>query len=316
MRRVTIRQLQVFSEAAKLLSFARAAERLRLTPAAVSFQIKQLESLAGVGLFERRGRSIALADAGLALQRYADAVLQSLADADQAMTALKGAVGGLVRVGLVSTASALVPHMLARFRAAHPSVTIHLRDGNRQRILATLLGGEIDIAVIGEPPADAPVVAAPFAPHPSVIIATTGHAQAGKRGLAPAMLKGEPFLAREEGSGTRALFDRFVLASAIEPRIVMTSSSNETIKQAVIAGMGIALISRHTIGLELASGLLSVLDVAGTPLMRRWFVVHRRGMPLLPVHGRLRDFLIENGGAIIDDLAGTSRRNRARRRPV
>ena len=152
-----------------------------------------------------------------------------------------------------------------------------------------------------QPPDGADVVAEAFADHPSVIVAAPGHPLVGRR-LQPSDLAGEAFVAREDGSGTRGLMNRFFPGMGFEPRIGMVSSSNETIKQAVMAGMGLALISRHTIGMELGLGRIAMLDVAGFPLMRSWFVVRRRAMPQLPVHMRLAAFLSRNGAAIIDEL--------------
>jgi DNA-binding transcriptional LysR family regulator len=302
MRNITIRQLQIFSEAAQRLSFARVAERLHLSPAAVSFQIKQIESMTGFALFERVGKKVALTDAGEGLLVYAKIILQALHDADQTLMALKGLTGGKVTIGLVSTAKYIVPHMLTRFQASYPAIAINLREGNRRQIIDTLIKGEIDLAIMGQPPEGADVLAEPFALHPSVLIAVPSHPLAGLTALPPGVLAGELFVVREEGSGTRSLLERFFQTAGLSPRIAMTSSSNETIKQAVMAGMGLALISRHTIGLELGLGLIATLAVHGFPLMRSWFVAHRRNMPLLPVHSRLRAFLIEQGQSIINDL--------------
>jgi DNA-binding transcriptional LysR family regulator len=288
MRNVTVRQLQIFVAASQAQSFARAAERLRLSPAAVSFQIRQIEDLSGVALFERIGRKVVPTEAGTALLGYARIVLQALADGDQALTALRGGVGGRITIGAISTAKYLVPHVLARFQAAYPAVAIHLRDGNRREIADALAGGAIDLAVMGRPAETADVQATPFAAHPSVVIAPAGHPLADRTELPPAALAGERFIAREDGSGTRALLDQLCRDAGFAPHIAMTTSSNETIKQAVMAGMGIALISRHTIGLELALGLLRTLPVDG--------------FPLLPVHVRLRAFLLEQGQEVIDAL--------------
>jgi len=301
-RNVTVRQLQVFVEAADLLSLARVAERLHLTPSAVSFQIKQIELQTGFALFERVGRKVALTDAGVLLLGYARHVLRSLHDADQAMTGLRGMAGGRVRLGLVSTSKYIVPHIIARFRAAFPGVTVQLTEGNRSRVLGMLTGGTIDLAVMGQPPEDADVIADRFAAHPSVIIAAAGHRFGGACGLAPGALMDEPFVVREDGSGTKAMADKFFGALGLLPRVTMVSSSNEMIKQAVIAGMGLALISQHTVSLELALGLLITLPVEGFPLMRSWYIVQRRTLPLLPVQARLRSFLIEVGQHVIEDI--------------
>lgn len=302
MRNVTFRQLQIFVEAAEGQSFVRAAERLRISPAAVSFQIKQIESMSGFALFERTGRTVVLSDAGTALLGYARTVLQALQDADQSLTALRGVTGGRIVIGLISTAKYIVPHILARFQAEYPGVSIHLRDGNRGEIVEALERGEIELAVTGRPPDGTDLTAESFAPHPTVLVAPPGHRLAGEMLHPPSVLMGERFIVREESSGTRNLMNQFFRDSGLALRIAMTSSSNETIKQAVMAGMGMAMLSRHTIGLELALGLMRIVPVEGLPLMRSWFVAHRRTMPLLPVHARLRGFLLEHGQRVIEDL--------------
>ncbi len=307
MRNVTVRQLQVFVEAADSLSLARVAERLHLTPSAVSFQIKRIESQTGFALFERIGKRTQVTEAGQVLLGYARMVLRSLQDADEAMTALKGVTGGRVRVGLVSTAKYIVPHMIARFRADAPDVRVLLNEGNRSEVLAMLTGGEVDLAIMGQPPEDADVIAARFAPHPSVIVAHPGHPLVKAPKLNPNVLATEWFISREDGSGTRLLADGFFRRAHFLPRIAMESSSNEMIKQAVIAGMGLALISQHTISLELSLNLLAPLAVEGFPLMRSWFVVQRRSLPLLPVQDRLRRFLVANGQSVIEDIVNAHR---------
>ncbi len=300
-------------ETAEALSLARAAERLRLTPSAISFQVRQLELLTGFALFERVGRRVVLTDAGTLLVEYARVVLRSLQDADQALMALKGLSGGRVRLGLVSTSKYIVPHIVARFRTAFPGVAVELTEGNRARVLSLLTAGTIDLAVMGQPPDDADVVAERFAPHPSVIVAPSGHALATAQPLSLEALAGEPFIMREEGSGTKAMTDALFRSVGFVPRVLMVSSSNETIKQAVIAGMGLALISEHTVSLELALGLVAALPVAGFPLMRSWFIAHRRTLPLLPVQARLRRFLIEEGDGVIQDTVRSHARAAAPR---
>jgi DNA-binding transcriptional LysR family regulator len=302
MSHVTTRQLQVFVDAAETLSFARVAERLRLTPSAVSFQIRQIELQTGFALFERIGRKVALTEAGRVLLDYARPVMRGMGDLDQAMLALKGVNEGRVTLGLVSTAKYIVPHMIARFRTQYPGVTVLLRDGNRSVIFAMLTGGAIDLAVMGQPPDGADVIADRFAVHPSVIIARPGHPLCGGGKLTAEVLRSEWFIVREEGSGTRSLLDAFFRNAGFAPRIAMETSSNEMIKQAVMAGMGLALVSQHTIILEQSLGLLAVVPLEGFPVMRSWFVAQRRSSPLLPAQAGLRRYLTANGQAIINEL--------------
>lgn len=317
MHHATVRQLQVFVAAAKSQSFARAAEALHLTPAAVSFQIRQLEAQAGFPLFERIGKKVCLSEAGHSLLHYAEVVMMALQEAEQTMLGLKSGEAGRLSIGLVSTAKYVVPHILARFQTMNPAVSIRLLDGNRREVLEWLANAEIEIAVMGRPPDAFPVDMHAFAPHPTVLIAAPSHPLSQRHALTMSDLAEEPFILREEGSGTRALVTSFFDSTGVQPRIAMTSSSNETIKQAVMAGMGIAGISAHTIGLEAGLGLLKILPVEGWPLMRRWFVVTRRGMPLMRLHERLRDFFSSEGPEIIAALersyarlAGTSKSRR------
>ncbi len=292
----------MFAAVAEAQSFARAAAELHVSPAAVSFQIKQVEDMTGFMLFERSGRRAVLTDAGSALLVQARIVLQALRDADQALLALKGMLGGRVTLGAVSTAKYIAPHVLARFQSHYPGVAIDLRFGNRQQISDALLGGEIDLAVMGQPGDAGDLSVAVFAAHPSVIIAAPGHRLAAAHSLALADLAAEAWIVREEGSGTRRLMEQTCLEAGIAPHIGMTTSSNETIKQAVMANMGVALISRHTIGLELALGLMRILPAEGFPLQRTWVVAWRKSMPLMPAHVCLRDFLRDHGQAVIDQL--------------
>jgi DNA-binding transcriptional LysR family regulator len=302
MRNVTVRQLQMFVEAADAASFTRAAERLCVSPAAVSFQIKQIEDGSGFALFERIGKKAVPTDAGRALLAHARIVLQTLHDADQALMALSGVLSGRAKIGAVSPAKYIVPHIMARFQRQFPGVTIDLRFGNRSQIATALARGEIELAVMGRPPEESDLTADVFATHPTLLVAAPDHPLATASALLPADLAGIALIAREEGSGTRLLMDKLCADAGIPPRIAMTADSNETIKQAVMAGMGVAVLSQHTVGLELALGLLKTLPMQGFPVLRSWFVAHRRAMPLMPAHARLHAFFQEHGQTVIDDL--------------
>ncbi|MEP7182112.1 MAG: LysR family transcriptional regulator [Betaproteobacteria bacterium] len=302
MRGVTIRQLQIFAAAAAHLSFVRTSEQLHLTQAAVSLQIKRLEEMAGFALFERRGRKVALTEAGDVLLRYAQQVLAALRDADLALSALKGLTGGRIRVGVVSTAKYFAPALLARFQQRHPGVRVALSVNNREIIVRELERDEIDIAIMGQPPPRLATDATAFADHPLVVIAAPGHPLTGVRRVPLAALAGETFLVREQGSGTRSSMERFFAERGFEPRIGTVMSSNETIKQAVMAGMGLAFISRHTIGLELSAGRLAELDVVGLPLMRRWYVVQRAGRFVSPAAAAFVDFVVAAAPVLLAEM--------------
>ncbi|CAG0949362.1 HTH-type transcriptional activator CmpR [Burkholderiales bacterium] len=302
MRGVTIRQLQIFAAAAAHASFARTSEQLHLTQAAVSLQIKQLEELAGIELFERRGRAMLLTEAGEHLLRYARQILDALRDADEAISAIKGLRGGRISVGAVSTAKYFAPALIARFQRRHPGVRVTLSVNNREVIVRELERNEIDVAIMGTPPPRIETASVPIADHPLVVIAPPDHPRASERRIPLDALVGERFLVREQGSGTRSSMERFFALRHFEPRIDSVMNSNETIKQAVMAGMGLALISRHTIGLELATGRLVELDVSGLPLMRRWYVVQRAGRFVSPAAAAFVTFVVETAPALLEEM--------------
>ena len=312
MRGVTIRQLQIFVAAASHLSFARTSEQLHLTQAGVSLQIKQLEEMSGFALFERRGRKVALTEAGEVLLRYGQRILDALKDADAALSALKGLTGGRIRVGVVSTAKYFAPALLARFQKRYPGVRVSLSANNREIIVRELERDEIDVAIMGQPPPRLPTESVAIADHPLVIIAAPEHPLVARRRIPLEALAAETFLVREQGSGTRSSMERFFAERGFTPSIGNEMSSNETIKQAVMAGMGLALISRHTIGLELSTGRLAVLDVVGLPLMRRWYVVRRAGRFVSPAAAAFVEFVVASTPGLLAEMHPADAKTRRR----
>jgi DNA-binding transcriptional LysR family regulator len=297
---ITFRQLRVFTEVAQLGSMARAAESLHLTPPAISMQIKEIESQVGLALFDRNGRAVTLSTAGEYFLVHAKRLMAALKDADHAMARLKRVERGLLTIGMVSTAKYFVPHLLARFHEDHQGVDVRLRvAGNREQLVALMEAGEVDLSIMGRPPREVAARAETFAAHPLVFVAPPVHPLVLRSDLPVAALEGCSFIAREHGSGTRAALESFFAEQRFEPRIAMEMSSNETIKQAVIAGMGLSFLSLHTVGLEVRSGLLSVLDVRGTPLMRTWNVVHLGSKVLAPAAEAFRYYIMEHGEAFL-----------------
>ena len=292
MKHVTLRQLKVFESVARHLSFSRAAEELHLTQPAVSMQVKQLEEQAGLPLTEMVGKKVYLTEAGEEVARQARRIAQQLREANEALDALKGVRSGRLAIGVISTAKYFAPHLLAEFRRRKPGVELDLRVHNRETIVRLLAENEIDLAIMGQPPQDFATIAEGFADHPLVIVAAPDHPLAEKKKIAPALLNDETFLIREPGSGTRATMERFFADVGIAPPHRMEMVGNETIKQAVMAGLGLAFISAHTVSLECEVGRLVKLPVAGTPIVRRWFVVHRAEKELLPMAETFRTFLL------------------------
>jgi DNA-binding transcriptional LysR family regulator len=304
MKDASVRQLQIFEAAARTLSFSRAAEALRLTQPAVSMQIRQLEHFAGAPLFERMGRRLHLTGAGEELVQHARAVLRALEEADESLAALKGLQGGRVKLAVVSTAKYFAPSLIARFAAEHPGVQIRLRVENREAVVRMLAANEVDVALMGRPPGELDLVSAAFADHPLVIVAPPDHRLVRARRPGLEALADEVFLVRETGSGTRNAMERFFRERRIPLRVGMEMPSNESIKQAVMAGLGLAFISMHTIGLELATGALAVVRAPGLPVMRRWYVLHRAEKRLSPAADAFERFVVRSGRAFLDGWRG------------
>jgi LysR family transcriptional regulator, low CO2-responsive transcriptional regulator len=272
---VSFRQLRVFLEVATLGSVTRAAEALHLTPPAVSMQLKEIESQVGLQLFDRAGRTLGLSTAGEYFVVHAKRMLAALRDAENAMGRFKRLEHGLLTVGMVSTAKYFVPRMLAQFRGDHPGIDVRLVvTANREALLARMESADVDLSVMGQPPRDLAARSEAFAAHPLVFVCPPQH-ELLRVGHPPvASLAPFPFIVREQGSGTRTAMANFFAEHRFQPRITMEMGSNETIKQAVMAGIGVSFLSLHTLGLELQTGLLKRLEVEGTPVMRTWHVVH------------------------------------------
>jgi DNA-binding transcriptional LysR family regulator len=303
MKNATLRQLKVFEAVANHLSFSRAAEELHLTQPAVSMQVQALADQAGLPLFEQMGKKIFLTTAGEEVLRHARRITQQLREADEAVAAIRGARGGRLILGVVSTAKYFAPRLLVAFRKLYPETDLRLRVHNRETIVRLLEENQIDLAMMGVPPKDFETVASVFADQPHVIIAAADHPMAGRRRVEPAELAAEPFLIREPGSGTRGAMERFFAEREIQLRDTTEMLDNETVKQAVMAGMGISFISEATIGLELAAGRIVKLNVVGTPVMRKWYVVRRADKLVLPVTAAFLEFVGTQGPRLIVEQA-------------
>jgi len=299
---LSLRQLRSFVAAARHLSFARAAEELHLTAPAVSMQIRELETALGLPVFERTGRAVTLTTTGEYLLVYARRVLNTLKEAEDTIARLRGLQAGRISIGMVGTAQYFLPRLLAQFRTEHPGVDVRLSVGNRDQLGRQLHDREIDLAIMGRPPRELDTRAEPFASNLLGIIAAANHPLVGERNIAPSRLDREVFIVRETGSGTRAAMEAFFREQRITPPAVMQMSSNETIKQAVIANMGLTLLSLHTLGLELQANQLAVLDIVGLPLRRAWHVVNLSSMTLSPATEAFRYFILERGEQLLTEL--------------
>jgi DNA-binding transcriptional LysR family regulator len=300
MKNATLRQLRVFASVARHLSFIRAAEELKLTAPAVSMQIKELEAEVGMPLFDRTSRQVSLTMVGEYVLGHTRRVLAAMRDAEDLVARFRGLKTGQLDVGMVSTAKYFLPRLLAQFRQEHPGIEIRLQVAdNREGIVTLMQEGDIELAVMGRPPKDYPTRAEPFAMHPHVLVTAIDHPFTRMEIVPARALSDEAFIVREPGSGTRAALDEYMHAHQGTLHVAMQMSSNEAIKQAVMAGMGVSLLSLHTLGLELNHNLIATPDTEDLPVMRRWHVVNNLAKTLSPPAEAFRYFILERGEAFL-----------------
>jgi DNA-binding transcriptional LysR family regulator len=299
MLHVTLRQLKVFESVARNLSFSRAAEELYLTQPAVSMQIKQLEDNIGLPLFEQMGKKIFLTDAGHELNHYSRAISGQLADMELALDELKGLERGKLNISVVSTANYFAPNLLAKFCQRYSGVTVSLNVSNRETVLKQLADNVTDLAIMGQPPDNQDIATESFMENPLVVIAPPDHPLCKLHRIPVKRLGQETFLVREPGSGTRGAMERFFAAHQISINRGMETDTNEAIKQAVQAGMGLGIMSLHTAELELLTNRLKVLDVQDFPIIRHWHVVHRKNKRLSSVAQAFREFLLKEAPGLM-----------------
>jgi len=270
----TPHRLDVFCAVAQHRSFTRAAEALHLTQPAVSRHVQQLERQLGVGVFRRAGGLVVLTEAGQEVLSAAQRIAGVLEEMRDALDAYKGLKRGNVRLIATTTAGEyLLPPVVAAFQRANPGIRVALRVTNRATVLKALADGEADLAVMGRPPPRAGWTGRPILPNELVAIAPPDHPHATGPRLRAAALASETFLLREAGSGTRVAVQAFLEGAGVPLDGTVELGSDNAIKQAVMAGLGVSILSRQAIELELSVGRLVVLPVAGLPLRRQWYVV-------------------------------------------
>ena len=301
---ISLRQLRCLRAVADSGSLTGAASLLGLTTPAIHSQLRGLEELAGRPLVARaehgafrptpEGQALLLAEAQIAT---------ALARAGRDIRALQQGHVGTVVLGVVSTGKYFAPGLVARLLRLLPDIEVTLRIGNRDTILAALAGDQLDLAIMGRPPREPPVIADPVGPHPHIIIAAPDHPLATSDPVMPGDLLAQTFLSREEGSGTRTLMTRFLdrIGEGATWRAV-EMGTNETIKQAVIAGLGIALISQHTVTEELRSGRLIALRGIGLPIQRSWYLLRRADRQPSPATARISEEILTMRGAFLPQL--------------
>ena len=287
----TLRQLELFEAIARLGSFTRASEELFLTQPTVSMQIKKLTDTVGMPLFEQVGKKIYLTEVGQELLQASKGISEHLANFEMIAANMKGLKKGKLRLAVVTTAKYFAPRLLGSFCQIYPGVEVSLIVTNRERLLERVANNLDDLYILGQPPDDANVVAEAFLENSLVVIAPADHPLAKVRNIPPAKLANEPFLLREVGSGTRMAVERLFENLGIKINMRMELGSNEAIKQSVIGGLGISVLSRHTLELDLPSKQFVMLDVQGFPIKRHWYFAYPAGKQLSLIASTFVDHL-------------------------
>ena len=296
---LTFRQLKVFEVVARLLSFTQAAKELHLSQPAVSMQIKQLEENAGLPLFEQMGKQTYLTEAGREMYHYCRSIAQQLSEIEEVMEHLKGLERGRLDISVASTANYFATRLLAAFSKRYPGTSFSLDVTNRETLLHQLDQNEKDMVIMGKPPEENELVAEAFMENPLVVIAPADHPLIKERNIPLSRLKDETFVVRESGSGTFIAMERFFSERQIRLNTGMEMTSNEAIKQAVEAGLGLGIVSIHTLELELEADRLVLLDVEEFPILRHWYVVHRKGKRLSPVAEAFKAFVFTEAPSLL-----------------
>jgi DNA-binding transcriptional LysR family regulator len=294
MLHLTLRQLQVFESTARHLSLSRAAEELHLSQPGVSMQLKKLAEAVGHPLIEQSSKRVRLTDQGQELVTTAREILGAVKRYELSLIARQGLTQGTLRLVAISTASYFIPRLLSKFAQVHPGVKISLCVTNRELVLHSLTSGLEDLFILGQPPEGLAVTAIPFMENPLIVLAAPDHPLAKVRNIPLARLAEEAWLMRESGSGTRKAAERLFAENGLILKARMELGNNESIKQAVLTGLGISVLSRHTLALH-DPAQFAVLDVQGFPIIRQWYAVYPAGRQRSVVARTFLDFLLSHG---------------------
>jgi len=296
----TLQQLKLFEAVSRRGSYTRAAEELFLTQPAVSIQIKRLEEQVGLPLFESVGKKIFPTTAGKAMYKASVDILTRVDELKNTVEDLKGVVKGPLQLAVVSTSKYFMPHLLGIFLQRYPDVEPKLKFTNRATVIERLTNNVDDFVVMGQLPDDKNLESYPFLENVLAIIAPPNHPLANKKNITLKELSKERFISRESGSGTRLVFDRMLEKEGLKIEPYMELGSSEAIKQAVMAGLGIAILSLYGLELERDAGKLVLLDVKGFPVRRRWYAVHLKGKKLSLVAQTYLSFILLESDQVLN----------------
>jgi DNA-binding transcriptional LysR family regulator len=295
LRHATLHQLKIFTALARQLNMTRAAEELHMTPPALSIQIKQLSEHVGIPLHEQIGKRLFLTEAGWLVEAASRDIFERLDRLAMDLAKAQGLERGSLKLSIITTAKYFVPRLLGDFWKQHPGIEVTMEVDNRDRVLERLKQNLDDLYIMGQAPENLNVTALPFMENPLVVLAPANHPLASERNIDPARLAGELFILREPGSGTRLATERFFEKHGVRLTVRMTLGSNEAVKQSVAGGLGLAVLSRHTLALDAASGAFAVLDVRGFPLLRQWYAVYPAGKQISPITRAFIDYIAAEG---------------------
>jgi len=296
---MTFRQLRLLEAVARNSSFTRASEELHLTQPAVSTQIKQLEQEVGIPLFEQLGKKIFLTEAGKEMYAFSRGIAQQFRDIESVLDDMKGVKRGTLSLSVTSTGKYFAPYLLAEFVKHHPGTQVHLEVTNREELVTQLQENIPDMAIMGTPPQNLELTAQAFMQNPLVIIARPDHPLAQAKRIPLSRLVEENFIQRERGSGTRNAVERFFDERGVKLNTSMEMSRNEAIKHAVMAGLGLGIVSLHTLEFELALDRIAILSVEGFPIMKEWYLVYRSGKRMSPIAQAFHDFVLNEADQVV-----------------
>ncbi|MDR9404509.1 MAG: LysR substrate-binding domain-containing protein [Halothece sp. Uz-M2-17] len=291
MKNATLHQLRVFVVAAKHLSFTKAAEELFLTQPTVSMQMKQLTKAVGLPLFEQIGKRLYLTQAGEILYESCQRIFSELGEFESAIANMKGLKQGQLNLSAVSTTKYFLPRIIGPFCQKYPGVELSLRFTNHERILQYLTDNQDDFYILSQLPSTVDVTAHQILENPLVAIAPANHPLAQETNIPFARLAEEPFIMREPGSGTRQALEELFHKHEMELKVRLELGSNEAIKQAILGGLGISVLSQHTLTLEKDTGLFAILDVEDLPIKRNWYAIYPAGKQPSVVARTFLDYL-------------------------
>lgn len=291
LRHVSFRQLQIFDAINRQGSFTRAADELFLTQPTISAQIKKLEQGIGIPLFEHIGKQVHLTTAGKVLKEHTRQILETMENLESEIADLQGLKTGVLRLAVVTTAKYFVPGELGRFCEKYPGVDVELSVTNRERLLERMAENLDDLYIMARPPKSDDVEFEAYMENPLVVLAPQDHPLAGKKNIDPTLLAKERMIMRERGSGTRTAVEEFFSERDIVLNTGMELGSNEAIKQAVAANLGISVLSRHTLTQGGVNKKIAILDVEGFPITWHWHVGYLKGKRLPIIAQTYLDFI-------------------------